>query len=99
MKTIYRVKSAFGTTVFKTTDPLTAGAYAAASNGAQSVCHTPTKFEIELLKAQGLTAHGAYEQATGTAGIYGIAFFGHKGSAEDRRTLKAIQDRIAKVYY
>lgn len=99
MKTIYRVRTNSGTVVFRTSDPLTAGAYAAASNGAQTVTHTPTKFEIELLKTRGMNSHGAEQEAMGTAGVYNVAYFGHKGTEEDRRIVRAINEKIHQVFH
>lgn len=98
MRTIHRVRDNFGSVAFRTSDPLTAGAYAAASNGRQTVTHTPTKFEIELLKARGYSEQAAREEAAATAGIYGVAFFGHRGGPEDRRILSEINKKISEVY-
>ena len=98
MRTIYRVKDNFGTTVFRTTDPNTAGAYAAASNGENTVTHTLTKFEIELLKARGLTRQSAQSYAIGIAGVFGVAYFGHYGTAEDKRIIRALNKKIDQVF-
>lgn len=99
MRTIYRVRTNSGRVIFRTSDPLTAGAYAAASNGAQTVTYTPSKFEIELLKARGMNSRIAEQEAMGTAGVYNVAYFGHKGTDEDRRIVRAISEKIHQVFH
>jgi hypothetical protein len=97
MKPIYRVRYRSGTIAFRTNDALVAGAYASTSPKL-AVSHTPTMREIRDMKAGGLTEQGARQMAAGMAGVYGVAFFGHKGTHEDRRIVAAINKKIVAIY-
>ncbi len=66
--------------------------------GVGVLCSVPTKFKIELFKAQGMSRQQAAEEAMGQAGVFNIAFFGHKGSPEHRSRVRRIWSKISLVY-
>jgi len=93
-KQLYTVEK-HGTILFSSTDFCVAHAYAGDSG---NLCYVPTKFEIELLKAQGMTRQQAAESAMGSAGVFNIAFFGHGGSRHHKARVRRIWKKINEVF-
>jgi hypothetical protein len=53
--------------------------------------------EIKALVSKGHSADFIYELAAGDLGLYGIAFFGHKGKPGDKQKLQRVWQRIFKT--
>lgn len=56
----------------------------------------PTKKWIEAQAARGHSADMIYEQAAGLLGSFGVAFFGHRGTPQQRAALRRAWVRILK---
>ena len=54
--------------------------------------------QIIDLKAQGYGRDAVYQFAAGNLGLFGVAFFGHKGKPADRAKLNRAWERIVNVY-
>lgn len=50
--------------------------------------------EIQQLKSTGLSNDQIYERAAGLLGLYGVAFFGHKGNKSQKQKLNRLWKRI-----
>lgn len=53
---------------------------------------------ILLLKSQGLGRDGIYGLAAANLHLYGVAFFGHKGSESDQQKLQRVWKKICKEF-
>lgn len=85
----------YGTILFSSTNFCVAHAYAGHGG---NLCYVPTKFEIELFKARGMSRQQAAEEAMGCAGVFNIAFFGHGGSRHHKARVRRIWAKINEVY-
>jgi hypothetical protein len=54
--------------------------------------------EIKLYKQGGINRDTVYEIAAGNMGLYGIAFFGHKGTPSEKQKLQRTWKRIMSEY-
>lgn len=52
---------------------------------------------IREKKAAGLSPDLIYQEAAGTLGLFGVAFFGHKTSPRNRARLRRTWQRIVKI--
>ena len=85
-----------GSIMYRTTDFLIAKH--SEHLGVGVFCSVPTKFDIECMKCRGLSRQQAAEEAMGQAGVFNIAFFGHKGRPEHRSRVRRIWTKISLVY-
>jgi hypothetical protein len=54
--------------------------------------------QIIDLKTKGYGRDAVYQFAAGELGLFGVAFFGHRGKSGDRVKLNRVWNRIVNVY-
>lgn len=56
------------------------------------------KSQILQLKLAGYSADSIYRYGAGELGLFGIAFFGHRGTKNENRQLKRLWNRVLEVF-